>query len=270
MKLFSASVFVIILQLHCTSSTSKQQTILPVQAATVKNYDTTIKTIHVLVALCDNKYQEIVPVPAKIGNGQDLNNNLYWGCGNGVRTYFKNSSQWKLIRQIKMNDTLMERLVFKNNNSNYYLVADAYNGKHIKTCTEQFLSYCAGMMKDTIMLKEKSIGIGGNALITAYIGHDGLMDFSLDKAFENTDGKKRDAIMLACISKKYFAPHLAKTKASPLLWSTGLMSPEAYTLHDALQAYINKSNVREAAAKAYSKYQKCSVKAAQNLLVSGW
>ena len=37
------------------------------------------KTIHVLVALCDNKYQKIVPVPQAIGNGQDPKNNLYWG-----------------------------------------------------------------------------------------------------------------------------------------------------------------------------------------------
>ncbi|WP_176700834.1 hypothetical protein [Gilliamella sp. Fer4-1] len=37
------------------------------------------KVIHVLVALCDNKYQKIVPVPKAIGNGQDPKSNLYWG-----------------------------------------------------------------------------------------------------------------------------------------------------------------------------------------------
>ena len=239
-------------------------------AALITNFDTTAKTIHVLVALCDNKYQGIVPVPAKIGNGQDLNNNLYWGCGFGVRTFFKNSSQWKLLRQYKLNDTLMERLVFKNNKSNFYLVADAYNGKFIKDCTIAFFNYCAGNKKDTIQLKDRSIGIGGNASLIAYTGHDGLMDFSLTEKFENNDGKKRDAIILACISKRFFAQHLAEAKANPLLWSTGLMSPEAYTLHDALEAYINAGDVRSAAAKAYSKYQKCSMRAAQNLLVSGW
>ncbi len=31
-------------------------------------FDTTFKTIHIFVALCDNKYQGIVPVPPKIGN----------------------------------------------------------------------------------------------------------------------------------------------------------------------------------------------------------
>ncbi|EDY21883.1 hypothetical protein CfE428DRAFT_0008 [Chthoniobacter flavus Ellin428] len=35
--------------------------------------------IHVFVALADNATQGIVPVPAKIGNGDDAEHNLYWG-----------------------------------------------------------------------------------------------------------------------------------------------------------------------------------------------
>jgi hypothetical protein len=88
--------------------------------------------IHVFVALCDNKYQGIVPVPAKIGNGQDPNSNLYWGCGYGIRTYFKKSKEWKLIRTQKIDSVKLERLVFKHVDKNYYLVADAYNGQYIK------------------------------------------------------------------------------------------------------------------------------------------
>src|SRR5213596_1995295 len=37
------------------------------------------RVAHVLVALADNKYQGIVPVPAAIGNGDDPVRNLYWG-----------------------------------------------------------------------------------------------------------------------------------------------------------------------------------------------
>src|SRR6188474_1339529 len=53
-----------------------------------------LKTIHVFVALCDNKYQGIVPVSAKIGNGQDAASNLYWGAAYGVKTFFSKSSEW--------------------------------------------------------------------------------------------------------------------------------------------------------------------------------
>ena len=231
------------------------------------------KTIHVLVALCDNKYQGIVPVPVKIGNGQNQNSNLYWGCGYGIRSYFKKSKEWVFLKLEKKDSTILERVIFKHVTKNIYLVADAYNGKYIKTCTEDFLKSCSGKLKDSLMLNGRQVNLYGNANMLSYIGHDGLMDFQLSEKFENTDGKKRDCIILACISKSYFAPHLKQTDANPMVWTTGLMCPEAYTLHDALSGYVNGETneaVRTRAAKAYSQYQKCSEKAARNLLVTGF
>lgn len=75
-----------------------------------------IRVINVFVALCDNKYQGIVPVPAKIGNGQDPANNLYWGCGYGVKTFFSAQKTWQLIsvKKSEPGSLILERLVFKN------------------------------------------------------------------------------------------------------------------------------------------------------------
>lgn len=235
--------------------------------------DSNVNTIHVFVALCDNKYQGIVPVPASIGNGQDPDNNLYWGCGAGIRTWFKKSREWSLVKKYKVDDTILERIVFKHATGNYYLVADAYDGKQIRQCTIDFLKSCSGQIADTLGVPGAILGISGNAKLNAYIGHDGLMDFSLEQEFQNTDSTRRDAIILACISKRYFAPHLAATGANPLVWTTGLMCPEAYTLHHALSSYIRNEpaeSIRSMAAKAYARHQKCSEKAARNLLVSGW
>lgn len=243
------------------------------QSTTTVSFDTSVKTIHILVALCDNQYQGIVPVPAKIGNGQDPANNLYWGCGYGIKTYFKKSKSWQLVRSEKKDSLLLERLVFKHVSKNYYLVADAYDGRYIKECTRRFLNNSCGKTKDTINIGTKTIGIAGNAGLVAYIGHDGLMDFKLDESFINTDGIKRDIIILACYSKRFFSPHLKAANVNPLVWSTGLMSPEAYTIHDALTGYVNKENnesIRSKAAAAYAAFQKCSVKAARNLLVTGF
>jgi hypothetical protein len=236
-------------------------------------YDTTIKTFHIYVALCDNKYQGIVPVPASIGNGQDGNSNLYWGCDNGIRSYFKRSKEWKLVNRVKKDMIVLERLIFKHVNKNVYLVADAYDGKEIRKCTEDFLSASAGIKKDTLHTGNTIIGIGGNAILLSYIGHDGLMDFSINEEYKNTDGKKRDAIILACYSKKYFGPHLKQAHVNPLVWTTNLMCPEAYTVHDAITGYLGgetKEKIRMRAAKAYSRFQKCSEKAALNLLETGW
>lgn len=248
----------------------------PLATSSIKNisqYDTTTRTIHIFVALCDNQYQGIVPVPAKIGNGQDPNNNLYWGCAFGIRTYFKNSKEWKLLKTIKRDSLLMERLVFKHASKNWYLVADAYNGKYIQQCTVDFLNGGCGKLKDTLHINKTVIGLAGNSKMLSYIGHDGLMDFQLDAAFKNTDGKKRDVAILACYSKSYFAQHLQQANVNPMLWTTGLMCPEAYTIHDAINAYLNNEGndgVRAKGAAAYAKYQKCSDKAARGLLVTGW
>jgi hypothetical protein len=99
------------------------------------------------------------------------------------------------------------------------------------------------------------------------------MDFRLSEAFINKDNKRRDVIILACFSKSYFSPHLKQANVNPLVWTTGLMSPEAYTVHDAIIGYTSKEtneSIRTRAALAYSKYQKCSEKASRSLLVSGW
>lgn len=239
----------------------------------IAEIDTTIKVVHTYVSLCDNKYQGIVPVPQKIGNGQDPANNLYWGCAFGISTYFKKSKEWKLLHSRKLDSIRLERLVFKHQTQPYILVADAYDGRYIERCTDDFLRSSCGALKDTLNVGNQTIGIAGNANLVAYIGHDGLMDFELRKNYQNSDGKERSVIILACYSKLYFGPYLKDARVNPLVWTTGLMAPEAYTIHNALSAYVmNAGNetIRTRAALAYQKYQKCSEKAARDLLVTGW
>ena len=74
-------------------------------------------------------------------------------------------------------------------------------------------------------------------------------------------------------SKRFFAEPLKATGAQPLLWSTGLMSPEAYTLDAAIQGWVRNetgAQVRERAAQAYHQWQKCGISGARRLLVTGW
>jgi len=236
-------------------------------------FDQHCQTIHVIVALCDNKYQGIVPVPAKIGNGQDPDRNLYWGNNYGVRAYFKKSNDWKLISHRKIDSVILERLVFKHSTRNFYLIADAYNGKYIRKGTKDFLYSCSGQLKDTVHADNKILGINGNSPLLAYIGHDGLMDFRLSELITNKDGKKRKCIILACISKKYFEVPIREGNATPLIWTSQLMCPEAYTLHDAIVGYLNNESPDQIigrAAKAYGKYQKCSDAEARSILTTGW
>ena len=236
------------------------------------------KVIHVLVALADNANQGIVPVPAKLGNGLDPERNLYWGSAFGVKTFFSRSSEWMLVAKgLRPKGEVLERCIFKNRAQNVYLVADAYRGDQIRQTVTDFFNSAAGGNAETVLVKvgghDVSLQAGGDAAVIAYVGHDGLMDFQLEKYPRKQNAGKRRVIILACASKQYFGAPLHDTGADPLLWTTNLMAPEAYTLKSALDGWIlgeNDEQVRERAAQAYDHYQKCGIKGARRLLVTGW
>jgi len=79
--------------------------------------------------------------------------------------------------------------------------------------------------------------------------------------------------MLACISSEYFADGIKATGSHPLLWTRGLMAPEAYTLEAALTSWVNDETdkqIEEAAEQAYLKYQKVKPSGARWLFKTGW
>ena len=232
------------------------------------------KTIHVFVALCDNVNQGIVPVSRTLGNGQNPKTNLYWGALYGVKTHFKRSEDWEFVDTPKTTDPkILDRALFKHKHSDTYLLADAYDGRYIKEATIDFLQAAGGREADKVNYNGTDLSVGGDAELVAYIGHDGLMEFSLDQDFNSDSSKEKDAIILACISKDYFSPYLKQTGATPLVWTTGLMAPEAYTLKWAIDGWIkgeSNDEIRERAAQAYNHYQKCGMRGARNLLVTGY
>lgn len=232
------------------------------------------KTVHVFVALCDNVNQGIVPVSKTLGNGQKPTTNLYWGALYGVKTHLKRSKDWTYIQSIPSeNSQILERVLFKHSSTDTYLLADAYDGKYIKQTTIDFLKASSGDFSTTISIEDKQIAFGGKADLVSYIGHDGLMEFQLDINLTKDTSSTKDAIILACYSKEFFKPYFSKTGANPLVWTTGLMAPEAYTLKWALDGWIQEKSdqeIRELAAQAYNHYQKCGMRGARNLLVTGF
>ncbi|HEX8127962.1 MAG TPA: hypothetical protein VF527_02595 [Pyrinomonadaceae bacterium] len=234
--------------------------------------------IHVFVALCDNVNQGIVPVSARLGNGEDPANNLYWGAAFGVKTFFSRSKDWKLIATIpNPQPAIIERVVFKHKREPAILVADAYRGSQIKQATIDFLEAASGSAGEAVNLDAGAtpinFHIAGSARLVAYVGHDGLMDFSLPRHPRQKDDERRDAVILACASKNYFAAPLRQTGATPLLWTTNLMAPEAYILEKAVDGWIKKESgeqIRTRAAQVYHQYQHCGIRGAMNLFATGY
>jgi hypothetical protein len=236
------------------------------------------RVIHIVVALCDNKYQGIVPVPERIGNGDDPQNNLYWGAGYGVKNFFHKQRDWSLLAEEPgPQSAILERVVFKHKQRDLHLIADAYRGREIRRATLDFLRFTAGRGVEIIEVRTGSepykLSIGGGADLIAYVGHDGLMDFSLPEYPQKADERRREAVILACASKPYFEPALRQSGAKPLLWTTNLMAPEAYVLKATVDGWIlgeSGEKIRRRAAEAYNRYQNCGLKGAMNLFASGW
>jgi hypothetical protein len=243
----------------------------------VATVDTSMRIIHVYVALCDNDSQGIVPVSKRMGNGNDPNNNLYWGNGYGVRTYFNASDDWRLLQTVKDPKThILERCIWKHRRYNCVMVADAWKGARIKPCTIDFLKGASGNLNDTITTTDngKTLLIPTvDADMVCYVGHDGLMDFTVDNPPVQKNGASKDVIILACASKLYFKEVIKTAGANPVLWTTNLMGPEAYTLKAAIDGWLlheTGAQIVERAAVAYDKYVHCGINGARRLFTTGF
>lgn len=233
--------------------------------------------IHVSVALADNRYQGIVPVPESIGDGRQPRNNLYWGARYGVKTFLLRDGGWRKLEAPAPDDErILERLVlhktFVRNGQplQAYLVADAWDGRYIADTVERFLRHSAGHDHEAVAVADVgTVHAGGSAHMQVYIGHNPLMDATppaMSIPQRLGDQQTGDAIILACKSRQYFTQYLEAAGSHPLVLTAGLMAPEAYTLDSAISAWAtgkNDNDIRKAAAAAYDNYQKTGRRAAE-------
>ncbi len=234
----------------------------------------------VIVCLADNRYQGIAPLSPELGNGQIPSTNLYWGAKYGVKTFLTEKAGWEVVDTPRViRPGMLKSVVLKKGirrgllKHDVYLVAEVWEGEAIKAATKRFLALAAGDSVTTVAVKKDDktmrLPAGGAADIVAYVGHNGLMDFTLDSLpVQNADALPRSAIILANATKPYFQKYMAATGAHVLLWTTGVISPGAFTLDAALESWIHGDNTDEVldnVAETYSKYEDCAVKAARSL-----
>ncbi len=206
------------------------------------------KKVAVFVALCDNASQGIIPVPAKIGDGNKPEDNLYWGCTEGLPTCLKASKSWKLLKKEVPTDTrILARCIFTDTAGAVELTIEGWRGSEIGACLTAF---------ETAL-------VSGNHDLCAYIGHNVLMDRQIEPL-----GKKAvkpvDAIVLCCQSSAYFHKRLLDLGARPVLLTTQFMYPGGFLLRDTLPLWAkgqSTADLRAAAGASYARNQKISTKA---------
>lgn len=233
---------------------------------------------HILVPLCDNEHQGIVPTSASIGDGMKPDHNLYWATSKGVKRYFKELKDWEQQRlDYNPSNDILQRVIFKKSFSNgaiVYVVADAYRGDRMPECLDDYFNSLSEHKKDTLIIGIDTIGINGNADLIAFNGHNGLMDenTTFEKATSQT--RPKDAVSISCASKGYFKIKYLETNSYPLVHTTNLLYPGAFILEGIINKWAmleNEIECKKAAGDAYYKHKpKSGSKGSQNLFDYGW
>lgn len=168
---------------------------------------------------------------------------LYWGMKYGMKTYFSNNKDWKVIKKTNPATKISEHILFYNSNLNLYVDAMAYQTDSIKTTIIDFIEYAYKADSNELVI---------------YAGHDGLMDFDIDIVAQKN---KCDAMVFSCASDYYFSPFVEMT-----LSTYTLMAPEAYVVMAAIESWAkgdSEKEIRKSTSKVYAKYQRTTINQAE-------
>ncbi|MES2598786.1 MAG: hypothetical protein V4662_25860 [Verrucomicrobiota bacterium] len=212
------------------------------------------RTVRVFVALADNASQGIAKVPAKIGNGDDAELNLYWGNSEGFKSVFGRSKSWKLEKaEANPVPEILDRRTYKHACQDCRIIAEAWRGKNIRECLEAFLA--------ALHSPENTVSSPSSGTMASWMG---------PFPFRGSEQRhsRRMPSSSAVFSGRYFQSHLDAAKSRPVLSTAQLMYPGSFLLRDALEVWLrqgSRSDIRMAAARAYASNQKISVKAASGV-----
>jgi hypothetical protein len=211
--------------------------------------------MEVFVPLCDS--QLIACGAGRAGDPLSLDGNLYWGAAYGAERYLSRAPGFRVISRREHPSPerpyLLRELTLVRAGSagerEVRLTFHAYAGTAIDQALADFFRATAGESE---------------ADLVVWMGHDRLMDVAAPSL--SPSGRARPAIVLACVSERYFAPLLRQIGSRPIALTRSLMAPEAYLLEAAAGAIarrgLDEKAVREALVAAYARFQRISPKAA--------
>ena len=233
---------------------------------------------HVFVCLHDSR--QLAP-SLSVGQDspQDPSHNRYWGASTGVMTFFRHSSNWRAMPLgSSPNDAILDQAAFVSTFQGrpMYVLAQAYDGSRSTQCLKDFLSAAAGRLQADLEAGEGSdyrkIPAGGQADLVCFVGNNPLVSMPMP-ALPTAEAPQahRYSVMLASKSSASFQKPLQDNlHCTPLVMTAGNITPDAGTLEAILIAADqgdSAADVREKAALAYQKHQRCSLQAARRLFV---
>ncbi len=221
------------------------------------------------VALWDASFSGAKRFP--ISDGNDPKHNLYWGAGFGMYHGFKNVFRWQLVGEKKdqmavfkkvFPATAFWRQMGVNKPFEMYVVFNLYRSADILHGYHDFAQYLFGKWDQKITLKDgKTIEAGSMSRVVGYVGHmvtDGDsaikgVRLSSDVRHNGTKG----VFITSCLSAPIFSRSVLNHNTYGLLFTTGLLAPEAYVqnaLFEALARGSGGNRIIDSVASAYASY----------------
>lgn len=232
--------------------------------------------VHVLVPLCDNFFQGIVPTTPSLGDGFNLKSNLYWATRHGLKRYFAENSKWNTLANISEgNDTILERVSFYRqfeNSAKVILICDAYRGDRMAECLRDYFLFLAGKKSDSLVTRMSEIPCGESADLIVFNGHNGMYEAPPDSIFA-TQKRQKDAVVIACGSYWNYTPFIENTNCYPLVTTTQSMYPGATVIDKIIEQWAmlkSAESIRYAAACGYNEMKNCGVENVDPMFYSGW
>jgi len=210
-------------------------------------------------------------------DGTNLNSNVYWGAGYGVKTYFSKYDNWtKVYQEDSLTEDILQRIVFYKtfqNGAKVYLIADAYLGWRMYQCLHDYFFSLNEIKLDSILLSDKKIAAYGNADLLVFNGHNGLMDTYMEPPTKKCN-RPKDAVAICCMSKPSFSLYFKNYYAYPLLTTTTTIPAEAYILGQIIEPWVmlkDEEEIRENVVDKFLKIHKNEDFFNVNLMFSaGW
>jgi hypothetical protein len=209
-------------------------------------------TVQVHVALCDNSL--ITCGGHGLGDGDDLQRNLYWATSGGLRGWFeRRGSGWKRLAVVKSpREGVLEEVRYRRRvepsaawrargvTEPFDLEVDAFawRGREIDGALDQFIADLDA----------------ARTHLVAYVGHNGWMD-RRTLSWPRPGTTPTGAIAIACMTRWYLREPLSAPARVPLLVTTDLLFAGSHALDGALQAVAAGAplaEIRDSAARAYA------------------
>ncbi len=215
-----------------------------------------------------------------LGDGDDVDRNLYWASSGGMRGWFeRRGSGWTEVARRRFDGgDVLEEVAWRRRVEpgpawrrrgverafEVVVVADAWRGEAIDAADDAYAADLFGAAPRAVALDDGTVvQAGGAAQVVAYVGHNHWMalrePYDWGRFAARGGGPPKGTIAIACLSADWLGAAVAARSRVPLVMTRDLLFAGAHSFDGAVRAFADGAplaGLRAAAARAYADGQR--------------